>query len=358
MPQQLAIDFSPDWVSPPGDTIADILSERDVSEARFAAQIDHSLEYTIDLINGRIAITIDLARRLESALGASVEFWISRDYQYRNGIVRQSEVDQAWLSDLPVGDMINFGWLNPKPNASEEMEACLGFFDVPSVPAWHRRYASVEQNVAFRSSGSYDSRPASVAAWLRQGELQATSIPCAPWDAESFQSALVDIRHLTRQKDPDQFLPVLRDNCAAHGVALVIVRPPNGCRASGATRFLSPEKAALQLSFRHLSDDHFWFSFFHEAGHLVLHGDSGLIIEGVTTDSKAEHEANRFAQEILIPQEYQAEFLRLKPTTKEVIRFARHIGIAPGIVVGQLQFSGRIGYNRLNRLKRRFAWDK
>jgi HTH-type transcriptional regulator / antitoxin HigA len=355
MPQR-AIDFSPDWLSPPGDTIADILSERDVSETHFAEQIDQSLEYTTDLIKGRIAITIDLARRLESVLGASVEFWISRDYQYRNRIVQQSKPDQEWLSDLPVGDMIKFGWLNPRPSASEEMDACLRFFDVPSVAEWHQRYRTVEQNVAFRTSRSFESRPASVAAWLRQGDLQANSIACAPWNAESFQCSLVEIRRITRQKDPVRFLPALRDICAAHGVAMVIVRTPNGCRASGATRFLSEGKAVLQLSFRHLSDDHFWFSFFHEAGHLLLHGHLGLIIEGATTDSTAEEEANQFAQEILIPKEYQTEFRKLRPTSKEVIRFSHHIGVSPGIVVGQLQFSRRIGHNQLNRLKRRFSW--
>ena len=355
---QSAIDFSPDWVSPPGDTIADILSARNVSEAHFAGQIDRSLEDTRDLLKGRIAITIDLARRLESVIGASVEFWMSRDYQYRSGIAKQSMIDHAWLSELPVGDMIKFGWLSPKPDASEEMEACLRFFDVLSVSEWRQRYQRVEQNIAFRTSRSFESRPASVAAWLREGDRQATSIECAPWHAEGFRESLVEIRSLTRQKDPDQFLPALRDICASHGVAVVIVRPPNGCRASGATRFLSKEKAVLQLSFRHLSDDHFWFSFFHEAGHLILHGSLDLIIEGTTVDSKAEEEADQFAQGILIPEEFQSEFRRLRPTTKEVIRFAHHIDIAPGIVVGQLQFSGRIGHDRLNGLKRRFVWKE
>lgn len=354
---QPSIDFSPDWASPPGDTIADILSERNVSEAHFAKQLEQSLEDTLDLLKGRIAITIDLARRLECVVGASVEFWMSRDYQYRSSIARMSKIDHEWLSELPIGDMVRFGWLNPKPNAFEEMEACLKFFDVRSVPEWHQRYKSVEQNIAFRTSRSFESRPAAVVAWLREGDLQATSIDCALWNADSFRESLVEIRSLTRQKDPNRFLPALRDICAAHGVAVVIVRSPNGCRASGATRFLSKEKAVLQLSFRHLSDDHFWFSFFHEAGHLILHGNLGLIIEGATVDSKAEDEANQFAQQILIPQEFQARFRSLKPTTKEVVRFAHHIGIAPGIVVGQLQFSGRIGHNRLNSLKRRFVWD-
>lgn len=353
-----ATSFSPDWVSSPGDTIADILSERSVSEARFAELINQPLDDTIDLLNGRLAITIELARRLEEVLGASVEFWMSRDYQYRNSITTLSSADREWLSELPVSDMVRFGWLYPKPDASEEMNACLKYFGVESVHEWHERYQSVEQSVAFRTSRSFESRPASIAAWLRQGDLQAGSINCGQWNADSFRDCLTEVRSLTRKKDPSEFLPALTTMCSEHGVAVVIVRSPNGCRASGATRFISEDKAVLQLSFRHLSDDHFWFSFFHEAGHLILHGHLGLIVEDTIVDSKAEDEANEFAQAVLIPEECQAEFRRLKPTTQNVIRFAHRAGIAPGIVVGQLQFSGRIRYNQLNKLKRRFTWDE
>jgi HTH-type transcriptional regulator/antitoxin HigA len=273
-------EFSPDWTSAPGDTIADILSERKLAPGEFARRIEQSTEYAEDLLQGRAAITIAVARKLEHVLGASVEFWISRDFQYREDVARLSAADKAWLDELPVGDMINFGWLKPMPRPAEEIGACLNFFGVPSVSAWRTTYANLQQMVAFRTSRSFDSRPAAVTAWLRRGEIEGEAIECNPWEPRRFQDSLDSIRSLTRNRHPDRFIPKLRELCAAAGVAIAIVRAPSGCRASGATRFLSPSKALLQLSFRFLRDDHFWFSFFHEAGHLLLHGDKGFFLEG------------------------------------------------------------------------------
>jgi Zn-dependent peptidase ImmA (M78 family) len=113
----------------------------------------------------------------------------------------------------------------------------------------------------------------------------------------------------------------------------------------------------LQLSFRYLSDDQFWFSFFHEAGHLFLHGREGFFLEGMGTPATPqEQEANAFAERILVPPEWRDKMLALRTDSREVIRFARKLGIAPGIVVGQLQHYGRVKRSHLNGLKRRFTW--
>ena len=346
--------FQPDWASAPGDTIADILEERNISVTEFARRIVQTMEDTNDLLEGRATITIDVARRLQQTLGASVEFWMSRDFQYREDITRLHVADREWLDELPVGDMIRFGWLNPVPHPSNEAAVCLRFFDVPSVRAWREAYSDVEEMVAFRTSPSFDSRPAAVAAWLRQGEVEAEGIQCAPWDARRFQEYLSAIRSLTRWKDPGRFLPQLQKYCAESGVAVAVVRAPNGCRASGATRFLSENKALLLLSFRYLTDDQFWFTFFHEAGHLLLHGESGFFLEGEDTPSTAEEQqANEFAAHTLVPYDSLPELLALTADARAVIRFAVRIGVSPGIVVGQLQHLDRIMHNQLNRLKRR-----
>jgi HTH-type transcriptional regulator / antitoxin HigA len=350
-------EFSPDWASPPGDTIADILRERAVSIIEFARRLGETPEYANDLLQGRATITIAIARQLERVLGASVEFWMSRDFQYRQDTSRLHAADGEWLTELPVGDMIKFGWLKPAPRASEEMSACLRFFNVPSVSAFRSVYADIHEMVAFRTSPSFDSRPAAVAAWLRQGEIASEAIRCSPWDAKRFEESLSRIRPLTRQKDPSQFILELRKICAACGVAVVVVRAPNGCRASGATRFLSRDKALLLLSFRHLSDDQFWFSFFHEGAHLLLHGDKTLFLEGVEASPTAQEvEANEFAGRVLVPSEFRALMLNLPAHSREVIRFARRLNISPGIIVGQLQHYGRIKRDQLNGLKRRFRW--
>ena len=160
------------------------------------------------------------------------------------------------------------------------------------------------------------------------------------------------------EKDPSDFLPALQQICSTSGVAAVIVRAPNGCRASGATRFVSSDKALLLLSFRYLSDDQFWFTFFHEAGHLLLHGAESIFLEGLDGDSSTqESEANEFAEKVLIPSEFKHALLTLTPDMRAIIRFAKKIGVSPGIVVGQLQHHGRVRRNHFNGLKRRFQWS-
>jgi plasmid maintenance system antidote protein VapI len=351
-------EFRPNWSSAPGDTIADILRERHLSLLEFARRIGQSAGEATDLLEGRATITIGIARRLEEVLGASVEFWMSRDFQYRQDISRLHEIDEEWLSELPVGDMIRFGWLRPLPHPSDEMAACLRFFGVPSVSAWRRTYADLQGMVAFRTSRSFESRPAAVAAWLRQGEIASEGINCESWNAERFGKCLVQIRHLTRQKSPERFMPDLQKLCASGGVALAVVRAPNGCRASGATRFISPNKALMLLSFRYLSDDQFWFTFFHEAGHLILHGEKGFFLEGMESPGTTEEqEANEFAERVLVPVEFRKEALGLPLDSRKVLRFARRLGISPGILVGQLQHYGRVKQEHLNGLKRRFTWE-
>jgi plasmid maintenance system antidote protein VapI len=351
-------DFRPDWASAPGDTITDILEERNLSAGDFALQMGHTPEDANDLLQGRATITLRVARQLARVLGASIEFWMARDFQYREEVARLHVADGEWINELPIGDMIKFGWLTPVPHPSDEVSACLRFFNVPSVRAWREAYACVQETVAFRTSPSFDSRPAAVTAWLRQGEIEASAIECKPWDAGRFQDSLFNIRGLTRRNNPSLFITELQRQCAESGVAVVVVRAPVGCRASGATRFLSPHKALLLLSFRYLSDDHFWFTFFHEAGHLLLHSQSRLFLEGSdTTISIEEQEANEFAVRTLVPPEFQEEMLSLPAKKREVIRFARHLGVSPGIIVGQLQHLGRLKHNQLNGLKRRFKWD-
>lgn len=350
-------EFRPGWASAPGDTIADILGERRLSVDDFAKRIGQSRQYANDLLEGRATITLALARRLGQVLGGSVEFWVSRDFQYREDVARFTAADKEWLDGLPVGDMIKFDWLNPKPRPSEELEACLRFFGVPTVPTWRQTYSELLSMVAFRTSPSLDSNPPSVIAWLRQGEIDGEAIECGPWNPARFRESLASIRRLTREPYPKHFVPELQELCAGSGVAVAIVRAPNGCRASGATRFYSPSKALLLLSFRFLSDDQFWFSFFHEAGHLLLHGDRGFFLEGEDTPStEQEQEANDFAENVLVPPALRQELLQLPLNGRQVVRFAHRAGISPGIVVGQLQHHGRFTYRQLNNLKRRFKW--
>lgn len=350
--------FQPDWASPPGDTIRDILRERSLSLTDFAAGVGQTLDEVDALLRGEAMITLALARRLSSLLGASVEFWMGRDYRYRETLARVQAAQQQWLSALPVDEMITFKWLPAE--RSDIFGACLRFFGAPSVAAWQASYRDVLNTTAFRTSRTFESHPGALAAWLRAGELKAATIRCDRWDPVKFGETLMAVRALTKLKDPERFLPRLQSYCAESGVAVVVLRAPTGCKASGATRFISRDKAVLQLSFRYLTDDQFWFTFFHEAGHLLLHGPRRLFLEGICGEenSREEEQASEFAAQTLIPQQEESAMLRLPARSDAIIRFATRIGIAPGIVVGQLQYRSKLGRNQLNGLKRHFEWHE
>jgi len=351
--------FRPDWASPPGDSIVYAAKQRNLSLSQLGNQLELDANELQQLVDGDTAINIGLARRLAAKLGASVEFWMTRDFNYRRRNVQLRGLETEWLAKLPIDDMVKFGWLRPAPKPADELAACLRYFDVLSVSAWLRKYEGEQGQVAFRTSPKYQSNACAVAAWLRQGDLQAAYIDCAPWDPESFRERIPEIRRLTRQKDPQRFLPELQAQCAAAGVAVTVVRSPSGCRASGAVRFINPTKAVIQLSFRYLSDDHFWFTFFHEIGHLLLHDiNQRVFLEQYDNnqDSDEEREANAFAANVLISRDDRRVLARTPKDSKSIMRFARKIGVSPGIVVGQLQHEGTLRHQQLNSLKRRYTW--
>jgi HTH-type transcriptional regulator/antitoxin HigA len=259
------------------------------------------------------------------------------------------------VRSLPMSDMVRRGWLPSETTTGARVAACLQFFGVSNIEDWHRRYQAMIASSAFKTSATKESTVGAVAAWLRQGEILASRIPCSRWNPASFQAELSNLREVTRQSKPEIFIAELVRRCANHGVALAVVPAPSGCRASGLTRFLSRSKALLLLSLRYRWHDSFWFSFFHEAGHLLLHSENAVFVEGIGTETTYEHEANQFAEELLIPSKYAARLRNVAHDAREIMRLAQELGVSRGIVVGQLHHKGIIGQERMNHLRRRFS---
>ncbi len=342
----------------------DLLQSKQVSREKFANSMGMSPSQVVALLSGRTKLTEQVAKKISKSVGGTTEFWLRREATYREDQIRLQATDdheelENWLRELPVADLVRFDWVAAKKSSLAQAKECLRFFGCESVSDWRSTQGAVLQEAAFRTSPTFRSKAGAVAAWLRRGEIKGRATRCKPWNPVLFRESLGTIRGLTRERDPQVFMPELIEICAASGVAVVIVRAPEGCRASGATFFVSPKKAIIVLSFRYLSDDHFWFSFFHEAGHLLLHRDSDLFIDGDAIDlSQEEEEANQFAASTLIPVDKFDEMTTLGARKYAVARFAHRVGIAPGIVVGQLQHHGLIHRNQLNSLKTRYSWGE
>lgn len=357
--------FAPQWADPPGSTIARVISHRGISLADFASGLELSEFSVTQLLKGKVLIDSALAKRLSESLGSSASFWLNRETQYRQDIERLSAESAvispetaAWAAQFPYRDMVKLGWLRGGIAKSELPRALCNFFGVSSPAEWNVKFRPDVAVAAFRTSPTYQSNPVAVATWLRWAELKSREIECLAWNPDRLRSELEDMRKLTRRNNPMLFLSELQMLCSQCGIALVIASAPTGCRASGATRFLTPDKALIVLSLRYKSDDHFWFTFFHEIGHLLLHGKDALFLEdGSEVSSIEEDQANQFSAQTLIPGQFRREFETVKPKTTALIRFAVRIGISPGVLVGQLQHAGVLGMNQFNGLKRRYEWS-
>lgn len=355
----VAHGFAPDWISPPGDTIKDALACRSMSSDRLGLVLGLSETSTGRLLSGDLAIDARLAEGLADLLGGTCHFWLKRDGLYRDRLNSGTEPQAfnfaAFKDALPLKDMRNFGWLRDFADEPEDQAIKAFFEDTPG--AWIQSGAALTEQVRFRTSFAHKTNSAAVAAWLRQGVRAARRVPCAPWDPEGLRAALPAMRALVRIKKPANFFPKLVEIGQAYGVAVVFVRTPTGCRASGATHFEASDKAIVQLSFRFRSDDHFWFTVFHEIGHLLLHPTSPLFVEGQDYEiTEEESEANRFAADTLVPAEFEDDLKSVPRDFRAFARLAKRIGISTGVLVGQMQNRGLLQHEQMNFLKERYDW--
>jgi HTH-type transcriptional regulator/antitoxin HigA len=350
--------FSPNWLSPPGETISCILATREINEKEFYRQIGICSNEGKRLLVGEIPITEEIAINLESFLEVPAYYWLEKEFFFQSKKHIEKDRIVEWLERLPITDMVKNSWIPKGLKTFQKHSACLDFFGVESVDEWEKKYNRNLEMVAFKTSKTFDIKSESVIVWLRQAELQALETECESWNKSRLLESLSEIKKLSRIKSPLDFLPILRVILERCGVALSIVKSPNGCRASGATFFPTPELAVLVLSMRFLSDDHFWFTLFHEIGHLVLHSTENLFLEfNSSIHSKEEADADKFAEETLIPLEYRAIIQSYTAKDwKKIIRLAKKLDISPGIIVGQMQHKEIISFAYLNKLKTRYKW--
>jgi addiction module HigA family antidote len=352
--------YAPDFISPPGETLAEILEERNMSQSELAQRMGRPKKTINEIIKGKAEITIDTALQIELVLGTPASFWMERERLYREYLARKNENQRlkgylGWLKKIPYRQMTKLGWLKFYEDKIEQLRESLIFFAVVSPEQWEEIWGR-NLSIDFRKSQAFESDQGAITAWLRQGEIEASKINCADYNELKFRDVLQQIRLLT-VKSIKVFQPQMIDLCAAAGVALVFVPELPKTRVHGATRWLGSQKALIQLSDRYKTNDHFWFSFFHEAGHIVLHGKRILFLEGQDIQDKIkEKEADIFAANLLINSRDWQIFIANNCLSKKAInQFAEQQGIHPGIIVGRLQHEQIISDQNCNDLKDKYC---
>ena len=234
-----------------------------------------------EIISGKAPIQPETALQLERVLGLRSNVWLGIESDYRLLLARRADAEQAdaerdWLASFPLGELIERGMIEQRDSPAETIDELLAFFGVASAAAWRDWYGSIR--ISTRKGPELEVDDIALTTWLRLGEVHANDIVCGDYDVVGFRKALARIRAVARRPDARTW-KLARELCQVAGVALVEVEPLPGAPAAGAARWLTPRKGLIQLAGRQREDDRFWFTFLHEAAHLLLHGKKVVFVD-------------------------------------------------------------------------------
>lgn len=362
MENERGTTWRPNWTVTPGEVLLEALDERDMTQTELSRRTARPLKTINEIVQGKAAVTPETAIQFERVLGIPASFWVRLDARYRESLARERDEQSllsstSWADEFPVAELRRHGLVSKTTSKARLVEELLQFFGVANVAAFETQWLGAR--VAFRSSPAFASSPTAVAAWLRWGQIEAQRTEREQFDPTRVPDLINRLRPLSRTSPALVALAKVKELCAAYGIALVLTPELKGTHVSGAC-YWTKRGPVVHLSLRHGTDDQFWFSLFHELGHIVrghrrpfLDSDQN----GSVQTSDEDRDADAFARDALIDATQLAQFVAQADFSEKGVRaFAKSLGVSAGIVVGRLQHDGVLDKRALNSLKQPLTW--
>lgn len=336
--------YFPQSIPHPGITLVEKLEEIGMGPKEFAIRTGKPEKTITAVLKGESSITPDMAVQYENVTKIPASFWMNHQRIFDEYIARerQKEAIEAateWARMFPLAAMAKCGWIPKRTTIQEKTIELLTFFGFANHGAWEEYYFNKQLKVTFRISLSSTSQPYAISAWLRMGEHQASQLKAKAYSEKAFKDILPNIKTLMAKHPPD-FFQQLQTLCAEAGVKVVYTPCLPKAPLNGSTRWIN-ETPLIQLSARYKRNDIFWFTFFHEAGHILKHGKKDVFLEDVeysAKDLEKEREADEFAVEWTLSVEHEQEIIASNIFKEDTIRdYAKKINTHPAIIIGRLQ---------------------
>lgn len=360
MLQESINQYKPNYYIHPGEILEEVLEENYCKKREFANRCGVSAKTISQIINCKSNISPEMALIFERVLGISAELWINLDTKYRLFEARQNEIEKfsnqiEWINKFPLKELVKRGYLPHLEKNTNLVGAILSFFKISDISNWEQKYNNYQ--ISYRKSTAYKKNCIySLASWIRIVENKAELIDVTAYSKTKFLNSINKIRELDIKNFAKLKEKIIK-YCSDAGVAIIFEPEISKTHVSGATFWARKDKAVIGITLRYKSDDHFWFTLFHEFAHILLHSKKEIFIDDEKSENiDTENEANEFAKNILIaPKKYERFISEGHFTASRIKEFAEKINISPGVIVGRLQKEGLINYNRLNNLKNRVS---
>jgi len=343
------LSFKPAVAFHPGEFLSERLNELGMSQKEFAVRANKPEKTVIAIIKGKSSITPDMSVAFEQVLKTPAYMWLNLQREYDEFIAREDynlAITQsiAWARLFPINEMVRKGWILDKKSWNGKANELLSFFGIANHKSWENYFLNQKLNLAFRISLKQTKNPYSISAWLRRGEIQFSHIVAQPFSEEKLKSRLPVLKKIMKEQ-PEDFFQKIQQTCLEAGVKVVFTPALKNAPVNGATRWIG-DYPIIQISCRYKKNDIFWFSFFHEIGHILLHGKKEIFLEGYTNDQEKEQEADNFAIHWTFSEEDEKNLLKIKMLTESSIRqFAKKCNTHPAMIIGRLQHKKIIPYS-------------
>jgi len=351
----------------PGACILESISFSGMSQAELAERMGRSIPKINELIKGKVVLTEDTALKLENVLDISAQYLLRIERRYRDDLlsIRKSEMAKQhirWSSNFPIKKLMKWNCIPTETDKAKIAENLLKFFGVASPTQWENIYYG--KSVAFKIELRNESHVEAISTWLRLGEKQVAEEQFPDYNSKRLRESFEQLRDISFRSSENWFgeIQSVLKNC---GVALIFTPKIPKAPIRGSVRWIKNGKLPLiQITDRHGYVNNFWYAFYHELGHILLHGKKYISIEGLKTVyqvSKLEEEADKFSLNNLIPFNVQKELDNYFTITKElVLEISNKYKIHPGIIVGNLQYKcpQLFKSRELNSLKQKLSFPQ
>ena len=329
----------------PGVYLRDELEALGMSSKEFSLRTGISERMLSGIINGECNITFDIAYKLSSFFGNTVNFWTNLQNNY-DLYLKQKEEEEALRSDWKllkgVKDyLIKCHLIKESKDQEAMIKEARALVGVNRLSLLERKDSFVslkEQHV--KTKGNEFEQNLWIALALNEARKKAD----AQYDKAKLKSSISTIRSLTR-KDPEYFYPELQTLLSECGVSFVLLPYLSKSNIYGATKWFNKDNVMLAISNRGKSADLFWFTLFHELSHVLMEHKRQTLyyVKGIE-----DQEADKMATDMLISESDWKSFVAKKVFNYDsIIAFADKVDILPCIVLGRLHKEKYLDYGTL-----------
>lgn len=346
--------YIPEVIYHPGETLNEKLQEMSMGPKEFSVRTNKPEKTIIAILKGESSITPEMAVQFEHVLNIPAHFWLNlqgayNEYQARVASFNLISHAIEWAKQFPVNEMMKLGWIAQTNHWTERTSELFSFFGISNPSAWEDYYCRQKLKVAFRISLSHTKHPHAISAWLRHGDLMADQIEAGSFSEAKLKQILPDLKQLMIAQ-PAHFFKQLQQLCLRAGVKVIYSPTLPKTPISGSTRWIGTNPV-VQLSGRYKRNDIFWFTFFHEIGHVLLHGKKEIFLEGSTSSEgeesnlQKEREADEFAIFHTFSKADESTLLASsRLTEEEIVAFAKQVNTHPALIFGRLQHLKHIAH--------------